>query len=141
LVRIEQENHARIEQHLLDQDGRLAAFQRFQQRQEQEHVRINFNEHLLSLFHIQEVQQQGQERNDRIVGQLVQQIGQLTQLVINQQQKHAREMEALHQLVNRSSEASSNAQQHQASHFDLNTFKDLIQIIVLLCTLLVLLKD
>ncbi len=143
LVRIEQENHARIEQHLLNQDDRLAAFQRFQQRQEQEHehVRLNFNEHLLSLFHIQEVQQQGQERNDRIVGQLVQQIEQLTELVINQQQQHARETETLHQLVNRSFEASSNTQQQQASHFDLNTFRDLIQIIVLLCTLLVLLKD
>jgi len=141
LVRIEQENHARIEQHLLNQDDRLAAFQRFQQRQEQEHVRLNFNEHLLSLFHTQEVQQQGQERNDRIVGQLVQQIGQLTELVINEQQQHARQMETLHQLVNRSFEASSNSQQQQASHFDFNTFKNLIQIIVLLCTLLVLLKD
>jgi len=139
LIRIEQENHARIEQHLLDQDDRLAAFQRFQQRQEQEHVRLNFNEHLLSLFHIQEVQQQGQERNDRIVGQLLQHIEQLTELVIKQQ--HARETETLHQLLNRSFEASSDAQQHQASYFDLNTFRDLIQIIVLLCTLLVLLKD
>jgi hypothetical protein len=97
----------------IEQDERLAAFQRFQKRQ---------------------------ERNDHIVEQLVQQIEQLTELVINQQQ-HARETKALHQLVNRSFEASSDAQQHQASYFDLNTFKDLIQMIVLLCTLLVLLKD
>ncbi len=141
LVRIEQENHARIEQHLLDQDERLAAFQRFQQRQEHEHVRLNFSEHLLSLFHTQEMQQQGQERNNRIVGQLVQHIEQLTELFINQQQQHAMETETLHQLVNRSLEASSDAQQHRASYFDLNIFRDLIQMIVLLCTFLVLLKD
>ncbi|CAF2522114.1 unnamed protein product [Rotaria sp. Silwood2] len=132
-VRIQQENFANIRQHLLNQDDRLAAFIRFQQRQEQNNAHlsqhhINQNDRLTSIIRVQQEQQQDhaslqqyflnqneqlvqinrrqqeQELNHHFSEQLLQHVDQLTQLFINQQQQHARNIEALHQLVNRSFE-------------------------------------
>jgi hypothetical protein len=152
LARIQQENNARIQQHLLDQDERLAALQRFLDRD----GRINRNEHLTSPFRIPEMQQQGQAGNERIVGQLLHRIEQLTEIVVQQQQEHVRNTESLRQPVNRSLEnnellrrtydqasASSGTeqQQQQGFHFNFNTLRDLIQTTVLLCTLVVLIRN
>jgi len=155
LTRIQEETYTRIQQHLVDHDERLVAFMRFQK--EQEHARLNQNEHLMSFFHIEEMRQQGQERNDRILGQLLQRIEQLTEFVIRQQQLQAIDTESVRQLVNRSLENNEllrrandqdsappvrqQQQEQQGFHITLNTFKDLIQTTVLLCTLFIFLKD
>lgn len=62
-VRIQQNNNARLEQRIIEQDGRLAALELFQREQQQE------------------------EQNDRTLGQIVQRIDRLAELVINQQQE------------------------------------------------------
>ncbi len=155
LTRIQQETYTHIQQHLVDHDERLVAFMRFQQ--EQERARLNHNEHLMSFFHIEEMRQQGQERNDRIVGQILQRIEQLTEFVIRQQQLQAIDTEPVRQLVNRSLENNEllrrandqdsaspvrqQQQEQQGFHITLNTFKELIQTTVLLCTLFILLKN
>ena len=130
MVRVQQENRTWIEQHLLEQDERLRAFQRFQQRQEQEH--------LLPRSHVEEMQRRDDERNDRLIRRLEQQIEQLTNLIINQQEQHAREM---NQLVHQSLDASANAQQQRTSQFNLDLLKNVIHMIVLLCTMLALFKN
>lgn len=140
LLRVQQENYTRLEQYIIDQDDRLAAFQRFQERQEQEHPRPNSNESVTSLFDIRNMQQRGEERNDRIIGRLEQHIELLTELVVNEREQRIREIETMHQLVDRSLEISSNTQQQQASYFNFDLLKNVIQTTVLLCTLVVLLK-
>ena len=142
LVRVQQENRAWVEQHLLEQDERLTAFHRFQQRQDEEHPRNNPNERLVSLFHVEERQRRDDERNDRIIRRLEQQIEQLTELLINEREQHAKEMQAMQQLVNQSLEALANAQQQQRTfRFNSDLLKNIIQAIVLLCTVLILFKN
>ncbi|CAF3314990.1 unnamed protein product [Rotaria sp. Silwood2] len=131
VIRNQQENNVHIQQYLVDQDERLAAFMRFQQKQEQEnahcsHRHNNQSEQLQSIVHLQREQhhdniylqqqifhqndqlthishrQQEQERNHHISDKLLQHVEQLTQLVVDQQQQHARNTETLHQLMNRS---------------------------------------
>ncbi len=138
LLRTQQENYARIEQHLVEQDERLAAFQRFQQRQEHEHEhwQLNSNEHLRSLIRIEDNHREGQERYDRIERQLQR----LTEFVINQQEQYTREMETMHQRANQFLEASTTTQQ-QTSYFNSDLLNSAIKATVLLCTLLVLFKS
>jgi hypothetical protein len=151
LARIEQENYARYQQHLLDYDDRLAAFIRFQEHQEERKARSTqeHHEHLMSLIRVQE----NQERRDGRSEQLLQHVQQLTELVIQQQQQHARDTQALHQLVHRSldnnelvkrvheqSTTSSGTQQQQGYQFNIDLFNKLVQTIVLLWTLIIVLK-
>ncbi|CAF1603020.1 unnamed protein product [Rotaria sp. Silwood1] len=173
LVRIQEEIYARNQQYLLEYDERIAAFIRFQEQTNKNFMQqqINQNEHLSSLIHVQEEQQrnyaylqqsqlfnqnqqsiqleyrqQDQEKNDRISEQLIQHIQQLTELIVKQQQQHAKDTESLHQLVNQSLENNNqyfsllHVQHRQANQFDFNLFMKLVQTIILLCTLLAVLK-
>ena len=85
------------------------------------------------------MQRRADERNDRIVQQLEQQIEQLTNLIINEREQHAREMQTRHQLIHQSLAASADAQQQRTSQFNIDLLKNVIQMIVL-CTMLVFFK-
>jgi hypothetical protein len=151
LARIEQENYARYEQHLLEYDERLRAFMRFQKQEEQNRARSaqEYHEHLVSLIQVPKEP----ERKDRISEELLLHVQQLTQLVVQQQEQHAREIQTLHQLVHRSLEnnellrrvneqspTSSSTQLQQGYHFNLDLFNKMVQTIVLLWTLIILFK-
>ncbi|CAF1150287.1 unnamed protein product [Rotaria sordida] len=176
-IRIQQENYINTQQYLLDQNERLAAFIRFQQRQDQNNAHLlqrhfNQNDELISIVRTQQEQQQfsnqnkqlaqitrkqqEQERNYHISEQLLQRVDQLTQLLVNQQQQHSRDIEALHQLINRSFERNESLQttidqrltpqdrqEHKEGRFYLNfdTLSKLVQTIILLWTLIILLRN
>ncbi|CAF1196041.1 unnamed protein product [Rotaria sordida] len=176
-IRIQQENYINTQQYLLDQNERLAAFIRFQQRQDQNNAHLlqrhfNQNDELISIVRAQQEQQQfsnqnkqlaqitrkqqEQERNYHISEQLLQRVDQLTQLLVNQQQQHSRDIEALHQLINRSFERNESLQttidqrltpqdrqEHKEGRFYLNfdTLSKLVQTIILLWTLIILLRN
>ncbi|CAF3575151.1 unnamed protein product [Rotaria socialis] len=129
-IRMQQHYNDHIQQHRYGLDERLAAFLRFQEKQEQENTRfsqihVNHNDRLISIVDVQQRnyasiqqqyanqnellahisrKQQEQERNNRISEQLLQHVEQYTQLFVNQQQQSARDTAALYQLINRSLE-------------------------------------
>lgn len=183
-IRNQQEIHAPITEYLISQPENVAAFIDFQRRQEQENVRVSQqnNDHRSQLISIardqKELRQENielrqqianqnnqladirerqpeRERNNEFSNTLLQHVEQLTQIIVVQQEQHARNTEALHQLIHRSLDNIQSTRvidenlrlydmQERARgrfHFDLQTFQNTIQTIVLSCILMVILRD
>lgn len=78
-ARTQQENYRHIRECFLQQEDRLTAFINFQRKQDEEKGPHDHSEYLRSLFHIQEIQEQEQERNNRNTAEIVHHIEQLTE--------------------------------------------------------------
>lgn len=140
LLRQLHENHASIEQYTADRNERSVNIQNSQQ--ELMNTQHDSEEHLMPMVNTRSTDQQTEEQNDRIIERIQQDIMDLKQLIVNQQEQHAQDMESLRQSMTQTAEASSNRTTQQQSMFGFNvgSLTNLLQTIVLLCTLLVLFK-